>query len=211
MLEWLVAEPNIVYLILVFGLWVAVTAAYVPGTGILELLALGALVVEIILLQSMPVSWAAVLLLVVGVLGFLLIPFLNQRWVRAAQGGLILQAIGGFFLFNGLQVSWALIALTVAISLAYHRLILMPLLTRLRQLPTVIGDNGQLIGTTGRVVKSFEPVGRMYVGIVQANGEQWTANSPKSLQTGDEIVVIEREGLQLSVEGIKYKHTVEEV
>src|SRR5512145_1393339 len=87
MLEWLVAEPNIVYLILVFGLWVAVTAAYIPGTGILELLALGALVVEIVLLQSMPANWVAVLLLVVGVLCFLLIPFLNQRWVRAAQGG----------------------------------------------------------------------------------------------------------------------------
>jgi membrane-bound serine protease (ClpP class) len=211
LLEWLVVEPNIAYLILVCGLWVAVTAAYIPGTGILELVALGALVVEIIILSTMPTNWFAALLLVVGVLSFLLIPLINQRQARVAQGGLILQAIGGFFLFSHTQVSWLLIALTIGISLLYHRLALMPLLAKSHHQAAVIDDNGQLLGMSGRTTKTFERVGRLYMGTVHVNGEQWSATSEKPLQTGDTIVVIERDGLQLSVEGVKHKRTVEEV
>lgn len=211
MLEWLVVEPNIAYLILVCGLWVAVTAAYVPGTGILELVALGALVIEIVILSTLPTNWFAALMLVIGVLSFLLIPLINQRQARLAQGGLILQAVGGFFLFSHVQVSWLLIALTVGISLLYHRLALMPLLNRTRQQAAVIDDNGQLPGMLGRTTKTFERVGRLYMGTVYVNGEQWTATSEKPLQAGDAVVVIERDGLQLSVEGAKHKRTVEEV
>ncbi|GIL13294.1 MAG: hypothetical protein DWB42_14320 [Chloroflexi bacterium] len=210
MIEWLVTEPNIVYLILVFGLWSAVTAAYVPGTGVLELLALGALAVEILILQAMPVNWLALLALVVGVLSFLVIPFVNQRWARVAEGGLILQAIGGFFLFDGPQVSWLLIALTILVSVLYHRFALLPLLARTRQQNAVIDDDGHLLGAPGRVSKAFEPVGKIYIGTVNVNGEQWTASSEKPLDAGDAIVVIERDGLQLTVEGLKHKHSVEE-
>ncbi|MBI5667714.1 MAG: hypothetical protein HZC41_06870 [Chloroflexi bacterium] len=210
MIDWLMMEPNIVYLILVFGLWIAVTAAYVPGTGVLELLAVGALIGVIVILQAMPVNWLAMLLLVVGVLSFLLIPFLSQRWARVAELGLVPQVLGGLFLFNGMQVSWLLIAVTIGISLLYHRFALMPLLAKTRQQGAVIDDNGQLIGAAGRVIRPFERVGRNYVGTVHVNGEQWTAASAKPLDTGDEIVVVERDGLQLAVEGLKHKHTLEE-
>lgn len=210
MLEWVIGEPNVVYLILVFGLWIAVTAAYVPGTGVLELVAVGALIGVIVILQAMPVNWLAMLLLVVGVLSFLLIPFLNQRWARVAELGLVPQVVGGLFLFDGMQVSWLLIAVTVGISLLYHRFALMPLLAKARQQGMVIDDNGQLIGAVGRVAKPFERAGRNYIGTVNVNGEQWTAASAKPLESGDEIVVIERDGLQLAVEGLKHKHTLEE-
>lgn len=210
MIEWLITEPNIVYLILVAGLWTAVTAAYVPGTGILELASLAALVLVILILQAMPVNWFAMLLLVVGVLSFLLIPFLNQRWARIAELGLVPQAVGGYFLFNGAPVSVLLIAVTIAVSIIYHRFALLPLLTRARQHNAVIDDNGQLVGAAGRVAKPFERAGRMYIGTVNVNAEQWTATSDKPLEAGDEIVVVERDGLQLEVQGIKHKHTVEE-
>lgn len=210
MIEWLITEPNLVYLILVVGLWIAVTAAYVPGTGVLELAALGALVLIILILQAMPVNWFAVLLLVIGVLSFLLIPFLNQRWARVAELGLVPQIAGGLFLFDGMQVSWLLIAVTVGISLVYHRFALMPLLAKARHQGAVIDDNGQLVGAPGRVVRAFERSGRNYIGTVNVNGEQWTAASIKPLDSGDEIVVVERDGLQLAVEGIKHKHSLEE-
>lgn len=210
MIEWLITEPNIVYLVLVAGLWMAVTAAYVPGTGVLELAALGALVLVILILQAMPVNWFAMLLLVLGVLSFLLIPFLNQRWARVAELGLVPQAVGGYFLFNGAPVSVLLIAVTIVMSVVYHRFALLPLLARARQHAAVIDDNGQLIGAGGRVAKPFERVGRVYIGTVNVNAEQWTASSDKPLIAGDEIVVVERDGLQLAVQGIKHKHTVEE-
>ena len=61
-------------------------------------------------------------------------------------------------------------------------------------------EDTSLIGSRGRVLKTLDPV-----GTVQAGGEVWTATSDRTLQTGTEIVVVEREGLQLYVEAIKPK------
>src|SRR5690348_12351835 len=102
-------DVNIVYLILVMGLWAAVTAAYLPHTGILEGLALLGVGGGILLLTQLPTNWAGVVIVFIGVMSFLLIPFLNTRWARLAEGGLVLQVIGTLFMFNGVQVSPLLI------------------------------------------------------------------------------------------------------
>ncbi len=201
----LVMDPNIVYVVLVVGLWATVTAAYIPGTGIVEGIAAIAVIAAMVALIGLPTQWIAAILLMVGVLSFLLIPFLNQRWARLAEGGLVLQVIGSLFLFNGLQVSWLLIGFMIVVSIAYHRLALLPLLEKTRNQSAVIDDNGQLIGSTGRVVKPSEKIGANHVGSVNINGEQWTAYSDHPLRVGEQVMVIEREGLQLYVEGVKHK------
>ncbi|MBZ0286584.1 MAG: hypothetical protein K8I30_03150, partial [Anaerolineae bacterium] len=209
-LDLLMTDPNFVYLVLLFGLRVAVTAAYVPGTGFIEALAVIVLIAALIVMASMPTNWGAVLLLVLGVLSFLLVPFLNSRLALLAQGGLILQAVGGAWLFNGLSVSWLVIAITIGIALLYHNFALLPLLRRARDQKAVIDDNGQLVGMAGRVTTTFMPVGSSYTGAVNVRSEQWTALSDKPLLAGDEIVVIERDGLQLLVEGLKHKQAPKE-
>jgi membrane-bound ClpP family serine protease len=172
---------------------------------VLELVALGALIGVLLLLSGLPTNWLAVLVLVLGVLGFLTVPFVSPRWARVAEIGLVLQALGGFFLFNGLQVSVLLIAVTIGLSLLYHRFGLLPLLRRARQQAAVVGDDDQLIGASGRVVKAFDAFGKQYIGTITVGGEQWTATSAKPLQPGDAVLVVERDGLQLAVEGLKYK------
>lgn len=198
-------DPNIVYIVLVFGLWITVTAAYIPGTGLIEGVALAALAAAVLILASMPTNWAGVLILLIGGVGFLLLPFLNQRWARLAEAGLVLQVIGAATLFHGLQVSWLLIAVTVGISVAYHRLVLLPVLERGRQQSAIIDYSNQMIGVSGRVVKPSEKSGNVHIGTVQAAGEQWTAISDYPLRPGEEVVVLERDGLKLYVEGIKHK------
>ncbi len=199
-------DINIIYLVLVFGLWAVVTAAYIPGTGIPEGLALVSVGAAVLILFNLPTNWVAALLIALGVLSFLLIPFLNARLARLAQAGLILQVIGGLFLFrDGPQVSWLVIAVTIGIELVYHNFALLPLLERARRQSAVRDDNGQLIGTYGRVVRPFSAVGKGYTGTVNVRGEQWTANSSQALQTGEDIVVVERDGLQLFVEAVKHK------
>lgn len=198
-------DPNVVYLLLLFGLWVAVTAAYVPGTGVIEALAVIAIVAAFFVMASLPTNWWAVLLLVLGVLSFLLVPFLNARLAILAQGGLILQALGGAFLFHGLAVSWLLIALTIGMALLYHNFALLPLLRKVREQKAVIDDNGQLVGAFGRASSAFIATGASYQGSVHVRGEQWTAYSEKPLLLGDEVIVLERDGLQLFVEGLKHK------
>jgi membrane-bound serine protease (ClpP class) len=192
-------DPNMIYLALIFGLWLGVTATYVPGTGILEVVAAVMMIGAVWLLGNMPTNWGAVILLVVGALTFIVIPFLKQQLVPLAIGGLILQAVGSLFMFNGPQVSPMIIALIVVLSLLYHRYVLIPVLEKARLQPAA-DDNGALIGTRGRVVRALNPT-----GTVNVRGELWTATSDRPLQPGDEVVVVERDGLNIVVEGVKHK------
>ena len=93
-------DPNLAYIILLVGLWGAVTAAYIPGTGVAELGAAAISIFAIILMASLPTNWVAVLGVVFGVLGFLVMPFINHRWLLLAVAGLILQALGSVRRFS---------------------------------------------------------------------------------------------------------------
>lgn len=199
MLAWVLQDPNIIYLTLLFGLWLAAIAIYLPGSGILEILALGFLAFEVLILTRVPTNWGALLVLVVGVLGFLTMPLILPKLERYALGGLVLQTIGSLFLFNGQPVSWAIIAITIGVSFAYHRYLLMPILRSHRNHAAPTEDE-LLIGARGRVIKPLDPIGTVLV-----RGEQWTAYSDKPLPANEEIVVLERDGLQLYVEGVKHK------
>lgn len=192
-------DPNLVYLILIAGLWLSVTAAYLPGTGIVEVLAIGGVIVALFVLANMPTNWLAVLLLVVGVLGFLIMPFIDQRFALLSVGGLILQALGSLFLFNGLSVSLPLIAVTIGAALLYHRFALLRVLETHRAQPAMLEDE-PIIGASGYVQKALDPVGTVYV-----RGESWTARAADDLPPGTPITVVEREGLTLYVEAIKSK------
>jgi membrane-bound serine protease (ClpP class) len=197
-------DPDLVYLGLVIGLWLGVTAVYIPGKGVMEAIALLALGGVALVLVAMPTNWWAVLLLVIGVSSFLVFPFVSQRSAQYAEAGLVFQAIGGFFLFNGLTVSWLLIAVTVGLAILYHRLVLLPMLRNLRSM-TTIDETERLLGARGRVVKPVDPVGTVHI-----NGELWTARSDRKLKTGDEVVVVERAGLELLVEKPKRNDSSEE-
>lgn len=192
-------DPNIVYLLLIFGLWLGVTATYMPGTGLLEVLAGAALIGAFYVLGTMPTNWAAIIVLVLGVLSFIVMPFLKQQFVPLAVGGLILQAVGGWFMFDGPAVSPLIIALSVVLPLAYHRYALLPILDKVRSKP-LMDDDESLVGVRGRVVRALNPT-----GTVQVRGELWTATSDHPLEPGDEVVVVERDGLNVYVEGIKQK------
>jgi membrane-bound ClpP family serine protease len=166
----------------------------------LEILALIGLVGSIISLAQMEANWLAVLAIAVGVSAFIIMPFAKEQYTPLAVGGLILQGLGAVFLFNdGTAVSVFIIGVTLAISLAYHQLVLFPMFKKVREQPIEHRDD-QLIGARGRVIKELNPMGS-----VRVNSEPWTAISDKPLKVGDEVIVVERSGLQLVVEGIKHK------
>jgi membrane-bound serine protease (ClpP class) len=192
-------DPNIVYLILLLGLWTGVTAAYVPGTGVVELLSVVVTGAAVVSLAAMPTNWLAVLLVVVGVAGFLVMPLIARRLALLAVGGLVLQAIGSLFLFNGPPVSVALLAATLILSLVYHQFVLLPVLNSHHRLPA-LEESDQLAGARGRLLTDTNPLGS-----VRAAGETWQARSPEPLEAGTEVVVVSRDGLILNVESIKRK------
>ena len=155
-------------------------------------------------LANMPTNWWSVILIVVGVLGFLVIPFLDSRFALLALAGLALQAAGSLTLFNGVQVSLPLIVVTIGASLIYHRFALMRVLDYHRTTPAMLEDE-PLVGLHGYVQRALDPVGTVYV-----RGEAWTARSEQKLDAGTEIAVVDQEGLTLYVEPVKQKRHQEE-
>jgi membrane-bound serine protease (ClpP class) len=77
----------------------------------------------------------------------------------------------------------------------------MPTLKTLRQAP-VLNEDDLLLGVEGRVVQPIDPI-----GVVHVHGENWTATSDAPIEAGEEVVVLERDGLQLRVEALKHKRT----
>lgn len=197
-------DPNILYLALIFSLWIGVTAAYVPGTGIMEGVAVLGLVGSLIVLAQLPTNWLAVLVLVIGVAGFIIMPFIKHQYALLAVGGLGLQALGGLFLFrDGLSVSVLVLILTVLIPFAYHQWVLLPMISNIIRQPVADKDN-LLVGMVGRVTQEINPIGSVLV-----NSEQWSATSDQRIKAGENIIVVERNGLQLTVEKLKKKNTEE--
>lgn len=196
-----VVDPNLVYVGFVLGMWIGVTAVFIPGTGIGEALSGLALLGSGIAMLALPTNWLAVFFLVIGLLTFIVLPFIDEKFGALAPAGLIVQGIAGYFMFTDHSVSVFVIGLSLLIPWGYHTYVLMPMLKKMReQSHETIDRNELVIGTRGKVVKALDPV-----GTVQANGELWTASSSEMLEPGTVVVVIEREGLQLIVEPLKRK------
>lgn len=195
-------DPNIVYLALVIGLWLVVTAIYLPGTIINEVLSFALVVWSVSALSQMPTNWLAVVLLVLGFASFIALPFAGLRWANMADVGLLFQLGGGFLLFSGgVSVSPAVIVGTVLVAWAYHRVLLLPILRRHAK-NTAFDDNIAVIGVKGRVTETISPLGAVIV-----NGEIWTARADETLERGVEIIVTEKNGLELRVEKAKREET----
>ncbi|MCY4064354.1 MAG: hypothetical protein OXG53_18440 [Chloroflexi bacterium] len=190
-------DPNVIYLLLMAGLWISATGTYIPGTGVAETGGAALIIGTLFLLSQAAANWIAVIALVIGASLFFLLPLLKSEWERFAIGGLAIQAVASFFLFaeGGVSPIWIVLGLIVA--WAYHRTILRSVLQQQRTLSSTQKD-AFLVGERGRVVAEIEDR-----GTVQVHGELWTARSHSRLESGAEVVVTAQDGLELHVEKAK--------
>lgn len=193
-------DPNLIYLFLIGALWMGVTAVYIPGTGIAELGAVVLLGMSIVMMVNLPISWIAVICLVIGISAFKIVPFISRKYAPIAYMGTVLQAIGGLTLFtDDRHVSLFILALTVALPIFYYQFVLLPFMDKMKDLPTTHRDDF-LVGSIGRVMKSLDPV-----GTVNVNSELWTAYSEEHVDAGRDVIVVAKDGLRLEVEALKEK------
>ncbi len=205
MTAWL-ADPNLLFGLLLAALFVSVLAALTPGTGFLELLATGLwILVAMGLLRVSVRLWAAGLLVLAGVP---FVAYLRTRRPPWMAGTLALLVLGAVLLFRpqegqgllGLHPLWAasgslLFALTLwfgaqKITEALHRPRLMDL-----------SDLEEQVGITRTPVH--------HEGTVYIAGELWSARSARPLPAGIRVRVVRREGLTLWVEPVQPEETSE--
>ena len=133
-------DPNVIYLLMMAGLWISATGTYIPGTGVAEVGGAALILGTLVLLSLVATNWIAVIALVAGASLFFLLPLFKSEWENFAIGGLVLQALASFFLFAEASVSPALIAVGVLLAFAYHRGILRSILKQRQQLSSTQKD-----------------------------------------------------------------------
>lgn len=201
MFDWLL-DSNVAYIILVAGIWVSITAAYMPGTGILEAIAAAIIIGGVILLTQMPTNWIGAVILLIGAIIFFVLPFLKPRAALLALGGLVIQGIGSLMLFPTQPVSLLLIAVVTIVSLGYFYYLLLPALNTHWRKGEMLDDE-TMVGEIGEVITTLDPV-----GVVRVRGESWSARAVPSdsvIEAGQVIRVVEQQTLTLFVEPTKHK------
>ncbi len=189
-------NPNVAYLVLVLGFFLAIFALFAPGTGLLELGALIALLISGYAIYNLPInSWALVILLI-GVLPFL--------WGLRRSGrpvflviSIVAMAVGSVFLFRsetgGAAVNPVLAAVVSIFIPVFLWFVAWKSIQAMRMKPS--HDLSDLIGKVGEARTDISNEGSVYVG-----GEAWSARSPVPIKNGTAVKVLSREGLILDVE-----------
>jgi membrane-bound serine protease (ClpP class) len=193
-----VAHPQVAYLLLTLGVLGLTVEFWNPGAifpgvagGICLLLAFFAL-------HVLPVNYAGVLLMLLGVTLLILEVKVTSFGVLAV-GGVVSLFFGSLMLIDSplpeLQIGLGLIT-AVTLTVAGLLVFLVSLAVKAQQQQPVTGAEGML-GETARVLTSIEAGG---VGKVQTQGEIWTATAMTPVAAGETVRVTEIKGLLLTVE-----------
>jgi membrane-bound serine protease (ClpP class) len=201
-MESILFNPNVAYLFLVGGLILVITALFAPGTGILELGALIALVLGGLWMVRLGVEinvWALALL-ILGVIPFILAVRRSKNLIYLGIA-IFAFVVGSAFLFQG-EEWWQpgvdpLLALVVSVVAGgYIWIATTKVLEADRRRPT--HDLGALIGSNG---EAKTPI--FDEGTVQVQGELWSAKSKLPIPEGTPIRVIGRDGFILEVSPVE--------
>lgn len=194
-------DPNIAFLLLVFGILGLYIEFNNPGFIVPGVAGGICLVLALFALHLLPVNYAAVLLIVLSVVLFILEAVYVSHGVLAV-GGVIAMVLGALMLIDAppipeLRVRWEL-ALSVAIPFAIITVVLLRLVLRSRKWGASIGPES-LVGARGEVRQAIADNRK---GLVHVAGELWTARARAPLNVGQQIRVVEVEGLTLRVEPV---------
>jgi membrane-bound serine protease (ClpP class) len=189
-------DPNVAYLLLVGGMLLALLAIMTPGTGIVEILAVFAILLAGYAVYHLSFNWWALLILLIS-----LVPFIYS--IRAPGRGLWLVAsivgltVGSVFFFPATQ---GLTAVNPFIATGTTILYSAFLWVAVRKIVEAahfrpVHELAGLIGQTGEAKTAVKEDGS-----VQVAGELWSARSARPLAPGSPVKVVGRDGFVLIVE-----------
>jgi membrane-bound serine protease (ClpP class) len=199
-------NPNVIYALLIIGLWAAASTFYVPGTGLVEALAVVCLVLAIAGLTQQPANVVGLALIVAA--GVLFVVDLKVHSVGLTVVAAAALVLGSIFLFPAAEgplpgeaeagrLSPWLIAGAALVSVGFFGVALSAV-ARAQRL-TAKMSTADIVGRTGRATTRLDPL-----GTVQIESELWTAVSDhvSVIEAGDEVEVVAVDGLKLLVKRV---------
>ncbi len=183
---------GVITIALLAGLWLAVTAVYIPGLGFPEAGGLASLLIAAVGLIALPVNPLGLLLLAAA-LGAFLAHLYYRDHPLLSLAGYVFQLLGSIFLFRvGARPDLGVILLGKLAGAAYHQIVLLPgLRVQGRDSPL---DADALVGAIAPVVMTIDPV-----GLIRVQGEMWSACADELIEAGRWVRIVGRNGLRLRV------------
>lgn len=204
-----ITEPNIAYLLLSLGTLFLLAELSDPGLSFAGIGAVVCFMISFMALGSLPVNWAAIGLLVISLIMFV-VALLTDTEVIVTAAGLIPFILGSLLLFTPfrpdspvvpeLRVSPWLVILMAGIIVVFSLIILRAILSA-SKLPPRAGAE-RLIGEEAVAQSDLDPEGE--VNIDQQN---WSATSiGGSIKKGQKVRVVDISGVHLQVAPIDEEH-----
>jgi membrane-bound serine protease (ClpP class) len=191
-----ITNPNVAYILLLVGIYGLVLEFYNPGVLVPGVTGTISLLVALYAFQLLPINYAGLGLLLVGI-GLIVAEAFAPSFGVLGIGGVTAFVIGSIMLLDtdvpGFGISWMLIGSLALVSAGIFLVVLM-LLMRARRRAVVTGPE-EMVGASGEVVEWSA-----HDGWVRTHGEIWKARSSRALEAGRKVRVAEIDDLTLVVE-----------
>lgn len=194
----IITDPSVALILLMIGVYGLFFEFWNPGLALPGVVGAVCLLIGLFALQMLPVNYAGLALILLG-LSFMVAEVFLPAFGSLGAGGVIAFAIGAVMLIDtevpGFGVPSGLIASLVAVT-ALFIFFVAALALKARRRPIVTGHEA-LIGSVGVALEDLEPE-----GWARIHGEQWRVRSPVSIKHGQSVRVTSRGDLLLSVEPV---------
>lgn len=189
------SDPNIAYLLMMAGILGLYMEFSHPGVIFPGVAGIIALLLAFTSFQVLPINYAGLLLIVLGIsllIGEAFVPSFGVLGI----GGAISLALGSLLLFDtqssDLAVDRSIVFAAVGTLSAFMLLVGYLVFKSQKRKPS-LGLEG-LIGETGEVKSVLNPTGRIFV-----HGEDWSAKGDEEIGVGERVEVVGFDGMCLKV------------
>jgi membrane-bound serine protease (ClpP class) len=191
-----ISDPNIAYILLMIGLAGLYFELSHPGAIFPGVIGGIALVLAFFALQTLPVNYAGILLIVLAIIFFIMEMKITSYGLLSVAG-IISLLLGSLMMFKGtgpdLKLSWRVLLPTLILVSGFF-VFVAGLVFRAQISKPKTGLKG-LVGEIGIVKKALAPEGKVFV-----HGELWNARSDKTVDEDTKVRVVNVVNLMLEVE-----------
>ncbi len=191
------ADPNVAYLLLLLGFYGLFFELANPGSIFPGVLGGLCLILAFVGLQTLPFSYAGVLLILLGLV-LLLLEVKITSYGMLTVGGVVSLTLGSLLLFKTGEayhrLSLGVVLPAVGATVAFFSFAVGKGLAAQRR--RHVSGSESLVGKTARVLVPIRPgqVGKVFV-----HGEYWNARSDAELAEGQDAEVLAVDGMELKV------------
>nr|WP_262923639.1 MULTISPECIES: nodulation protein NfeD [Pseudomonas] len=193
-----ITNPSVALILIMIGVYGLLFEFMNPGSGVGGVVGGICLLLALYALQLLPVSYAGVALILLG-LAFMIAEAFLPSFGVVGFGGIVAFVVGAVILMDTEAPGFG-IPLGLIVSLAVLSAVLLGgvlgMALKARQRALVSGDAG-LVGSLVTVTQVMAD--NPFCGSVQAQGEQWQVQCATPLQPGQHVRVIARHGVMLEV------------